>query len=310
MDVLGIGDIDVDIYLEVDRIPGRDEKLVANQYHIFPGGMVGNFVVALSRLGMSCGFHGPVGDDEYGQMAINDLVENKVDPTYVIIKQGGKTYFCVVILDDSGEKALIVAPTDCLEPLEEDISERAIKSARHMHTIYHGPAQLKAIQLAKINNLTVSVDFEPGSIKDNPEVVDHLSLIDIAFINQNALQYLSDLPDQEAAAFDVLSKGPEVVCVTLGSKGSLIVKKNEPEPKWVKAFKVPVIDTTGAGDCFAAGFVYGYLKGWPIELTGQIASATAAIKIMSKGGHAGAPSISQVREFLLENQVHIPKNTL
>jgi sugar/nucleoside kinase (ribokinase family) len=308
MDVIGFGDIDVDIYLEVDRIPSRDEKVMANSVNFYPGGMVANFLVALRRLGTTCGFHGPVGADEYGEIAVKDLKDNQVDTSYMVVKKGKKTYFCVVMLDDSGEKALIVAPTECLAPEEEDIISDAIKSAKHMHTIFHGPAQAKAIQMARENGLTISVDFEPASVKGASNLDDLLSKIDIAFINRNALRLMSPHEDLERAARDVVSRGPKIVCVTSGKEGVLIVMDSKPEAIKVNSFDVPVVDTTGAGDCFAAGFVHGYLAGWPIDFVGRFASATAALKIMSKGGHAGAPKFGQVLSFLKENNITIPEN--
>lgn len=306
MDVIGVGDIDIDIYLEVEHIPTHDEKVLAKNVSLFPGGMVANFLVALRRLGTSCGFHGPVGLDEYGQLAINDLKNNLVDTSHVIYKENGRTYFCIVILDDSGEKALIVAPTDCLAPNEEDISPSAIGSAKHMHTVFHSSAQLKAIELARKNNLSISVDFEPDSVKLGKNINEILSLIDVAFINQNALFLMSKNKSIEKAMDDILVRGPRVVCVTLGKRGAIITTQATKKPIYVESFHVPVIDTTGAGDCFAAGFIHGYLQNWPMDFVGKFSSATAAIKIMKKGGHTGAPTYDQVIQFLDEKNVYIP----
>lgn len=307
MDVIGVGDIDIDIYLEVEHIPSHDEKVLAKNVSLHPGGMVANFLVALRRLGTSCGFNGPVGLDEYGQIAINDLKNNSVDTSNVVYKENGKTYFCVVILDDSGEKALIVAPTDCLAPTEDDISPAGIKIAKHMHTVFHGSAQLKAIKLAHKNNLSISVDFEPDSVKIGKNLDEILSLIDIAFINQNALFLMSKHQSIEKAMNDILSRGPGVVCVTLGKRGAIIISQNTKKPTYVESFNVPVIDTTGAGDCFAAGFIHGYLQKWPMDFVGKFSSATAAIKIMSKGGHTGAPTYVEVIRFMNEKKVDIPE---
>jgi ribokinase len=297
MDVIGVGDIDVDIYLHVDHIPSRDEKVSANDVGFFPGGMVANFLVALRRLGTTCAFHGPVGVDEFGGTATDDLIRNRVDTSKIIVKPGKKTYFCVVMLDESGEKALVVAPTDCIDPEESDISEDAICSAKHLHTTFGGPAHLKAIEIAHRNGLTVSADFEPSAVKGK-NVDESLAMIDVAFINQNALALMSAAPTPVEAMTDILSRGPKIVCTTFGKKGSLIMAKGRQEPLHVEAFDVPVVDTTGAGDCYAAGFVHGLLRGWPLESIGLFASASAALNVCQLGGHAGAPSMEQVLSFL------------
>lgn len=308
MDVIGVGDIDIDIYLEVDHIPARDEKEMAKSVNFFPGGMVANFLVALRRLGTTCGFHGPIGSDEFGQAAQADLVSNNVDTSNIIIKNEKKTYFCVVMLDASGEKALVVAPTECLSPEENDISVEAIKSAKHLHTIFLGPAQAKAISIAHENGMTVSVDFEPDSVRNNNTIDEVLSNTDIAFINQNALGLMSNCTDISDAAHAILSRGPRIVCVTLGKRGSLIAAESRAEVLRIASFDVPVIDTTGAGDCFAAGFIHGFLNGWPLEYIGKFASATAAMKITKMGGHSGAPTLDQVRAFLEDRKIYLTSN--
>ncbi len=302
MDVIGVGDIDVDIYLHVGHIPARDEKVSANNVGFFPGGMVANFLVALRRLGTTCAFHGPIGSDEFGVTATDDLICNQVDVSAIVVKPGKKTYFCVVMLDESGEKALVVAPTDCIEPEVKDISEVAIRSAKHLHSTFGGPAQLKAIEIARRNGLTVSVDFEPSAVKGK-NVDDVLAQIDIAFINQNALTWMSAAPTPARAIADILSRGPKIVCTTFGKQGSLIMASKMREPLHVDAFDVPVVDTTGAGDCYAAGFVHGFLRGWPLETIGLFASASAALNVRHLGGHAGAPSTSQVLSFLKDRNI-------
>lgn len=304
MQVIGVGDADVDIYLDVEHLPGRDEKILAQELAFHPGGMVANFLVALSRLGVSCGFHGPVGDDEFGGMVTASMAGHGVDTSGVVVKQGERTYFCTVLLDSSGEKALVVAPTNCLSAQPEDISEAVIARARHLHTTAANMlAAVKAARLAKQHGLTVSMDIEPDNAARITDFKPLLAQVDIAFVNQRAVKFLGESDSLEAAARRVLAYGPRIVCITLGAGGSLAV--SAAETFRASAFSVPVVDSTGAGDCFAAGFVYGFLQNWPLAQTATFASAVGALSVTQRGGHSTLPDLAQVMAFLAERGVKL-----
>lgn len=305
IDVIGVGDADVDIYLDVDHIPGRDEKLLARRVDLHPGGMVANFLVALRRLGTPCGFHGPVGDDDFGRRVLDSLAANGVDIRGAVIKPGGQTYFCTVMLDESGEKSLVVAPTDCLFPQPEDIDGAVIAQARHLHTTAAViPTATKAVRFAREHGLTVSLDLESSNAR-HPDTPALLADVDVLFANQGAVQLLSHSGSAEEAAERLLKYGPSIVCVTMGAAGALVV--SAAGQMQVEAFPVTVVDSTGAGDCFAAGFVHGFLRGWSLSTTAIVASAVGAISVTRRGGHAGAPTGDEVRAFLAARSRDLPE---
>lgn len=305
MDVIGVGDADIDIYLDVDHVPGQDEKVLAESLSFHPGGMVANFLVALSRLGASCGFHGPVGDDEFGRMTLDHMAANHVDITGAVTKPGERTYFCIVMLDGSGEKALVVAPTSCLFPQPDDISEQSIAPARHLHTTAAIiPTAVKAARLAKQHGLTVSVDIEPSAVSQPIALQPLLAQVDLLFVNQRAVKCFGKANSLEDAAQAILAHGPKIVCITMGESGSLVV--SEKTTLRTKAFPVEVVDSTGAGDCFAAGFVYGFLKGWPLSQTVTFASAVGALSVTRRGGRTDLPTLEEVMAFLTAREVELP----
>lgn len=303
MDVIGVGDADIDIYLDVDHIPARDEKIVATRVDLHPGGMVANFLVALCRLGISCGFHGPVGADEFGRLTLDDLSENGVDISGAVIKEGERTYFCTVMLDGSGEKSLVVAPTGCVFPKPDDVSEDHIaRASRHLHTTAAVLSTAeKALYVAKKHALTTSLDLEPSVAKHKDALISMLHQVDLLFINQRAAAVLSETEDPAEAARSILVHGPSVVCVTMGGDGVFVA--DEANQFKVDAFPVTVVDSTGAGDCFAAGFVYGFLQRWPLKQVSTFASAVGALSVTQRGGHTGAPTSKAVDEFLAAHQV-------
>ncbi len=309
MDVIGVGDADIDIYLGVDHIPGRDEKLMAQRLDFYPGGMVANFLAALSRLGTSCVFNGPVGDDEFGRLTLADLAANGVDISSAVIKPGERTYFCSVMLDGSGEKALIVAPTSCLFPSPEDVSAQAIAQARHLHTTAaRRDTAEKAIHLARQHGLSVSLDLEPSAAGEGKRerLQALLAQVDLLFLNERAIALLGEGDELERAAEALVARGTQVVCLTKGKAGS--VTTSTEGMFRTEAFPVTVVDSTGAGDCFAAGFVHGFLKGWPLSQTAVFACAVGALNVTHYGGHAGAPSFSEASNLLRLRGIELPKD--
>ncbi len=295
LDVLGVGDADMDIYLDVDHIPARDEKVLARAVELHPGGMVANFVVALQKLGATCGFHGPVGDDDYGRAAVDNLVRHGVDTSGVIQKAGQQTYFCTVLLDASGEKALVVAPTPCLFPEPQEIQPELIARARHVHTTAANRATLeRTLAIARAHGIPVSLDLEPTMLAQ-PGIESLLMGVEILFVNQRAIQAVHAASPLDAVR-RLRALGIPTVCITLGAEG--VVAGQGDRIVEQAGFRVPVVDTTGAGDCFGAGFVYGTLQGWPLEQTLPFATAVAAHKVMHRGGHSGSPSMEQVHAFL------------
>ncbi|MDQ6832890.1 MAG: carbohydrate kinase family protein, partial [Chloroflexota bacterium] len=190
-EVVGVGDADVDIYLDVPHLPGRDEKVAATDAAWYPGGMVANFLVALRRLGTPCCFHGPIGADAFGQMVQENFVRQDVATDGLIVKPDGSTYYCVVLLDASGEKALVIAPTDCIAPAPDDIDSAIIAPARHLHTAGSGlEAALHAARIARQHNLSVSLDLEPSDLGAAAQLAELLTLTDLLFVNHRALAAL------------------------------------------------------------------------------------------------------------------------
>jgi ribokinase len=297
MVVIGVGDADIDIYLDVDRIPGRGEKLIAKNVELHPGGMVANFLVALARLGMDCKFHGPVGEDQFGQLSLDHLQQNDVDITDAVIKKHGATYFSLVMLDPSREKALIVAPTDCLYLMPDEISEKAISSAQHVHTtaIYE-PTTTKVINLGKKHGLTVSLDIEPNQLSSYDAFRPLLISTDLVIVNHMAALPLTQKSTYEEALWELINLGSKVACITFGAEGSIIT--DGAQVFRVDAIPVEVVDSTGAGDCYAAGCVLGFLNQWPIETIVKYASAVSAISVGHRGGRSNTPSHQDVVDFL------------
>lgn len=296
-DVLGVGDAGVDLFLRTPRLPGRDEKVLGRYLGELPGGVVANFCCAASTMGSRVALATLIGDDRYGELVLAGLRAAGVATDLVVVKPGGQTYFCVVMLDDSGEKALTVVPTDCISPRREDLRAEMLNHARLVHLMASDPAvTVWVAREAKRRATLVSLDIEPTTLASDPgEMHALLSQVDLAFPNVAGLRALAG-DDELAGARAILEMGPKVVAVTMGARGCLIVTRDETIR--LPAFVVPVADTTGAGDCFNGAFVSGFLRGWDLRRCGLIASAAAAISVTKIGARGALPTLEEADRFL------------
>lgn len=298
-DVLGVGETDVDIFLKVDHVPGRDEKVAGELLGEYPGGIVANFCCAASMLGNRTSIFAQVARDRYGEMAVSDLGAHGVDTGLIQVRDAGSTYFCVVLLDESGEKALTVVETDCMFP---DPAELDPDTFFRSHSVYLMAGNLPlanwAAAEARSRNVLVALDLETSDAERGlPALQELLTNTDIIFPNETALSVLTG-EDSETAAKLLLELGAEIVVVKKGADGCLIVKE---EDMWhVPSFRPPaMVDSTGAGDCFNAAFVTGYLRGWSPERCGKFAAATAALSLREVGARGALPTYEDVERFLV-----------
>ena len=296
---MGLGDAGLDLVLHVPRLPRHDEKILASRIERLSGGVVANVMCALTRLGTHSRLLACVGDDEAGRFVMERLRGFGVDVTRVAVKAGEDTCFSVGLLDASGEKALVLVATSAMFPSPDDLAADAFYEADLLHTTgLRIDTTLKAVALAKRNGMPVSLDLEPSTLQQGWDGVRQiLADTQIVFLNQHSIDdACPGEPDPGAAAATFLGYGPKIVVLTRGSKGSIV--RGAGMDIRTPGFSVPVADTTGAGDCFNASFLHGYLQGWPVERTALFANAAAALSIAAVGAQTALPTVEQVEAFL------------
>ncbi|MBA2306500.1 MAG: carbohydrate kinase family protein [Acidobacteria bacterium] len=301
--VLGLGDAGVDVVLHIPRLPQHDEKILATRVERYPGGVIGNFLCALSRLGTASAFVGCLGNDGFGALVREGFDAFQVDTNRLIVKEGEETYFCVSMLDDTGEKALVIAPTTTMFPAPEDLTDDTVRGADLLHTTgLRIDTTLKAIALARRHGVKVSLDLEPSTLsRGEDRVRELLESSHLLFVNAHAIRGMfPGETDLRRAGLELLRHGPKMVVITQGGQGSLVVTATETIR--TPAFPVAVRDTTGAGDCFNAAFIHGHLEGWALERTALFATAAAAISITAVGAQSGLPTRQAVDEFLQQRR--------
>ncbi len=291
MDAIGFGALNVDKIYLVNKIPKAEEEAYVKDVQIFAGGSASNTIVGLSRLGMKTGYIGKVGNDADGDFLLRDLRSEGVD-TYQVIKADGRSGNALIFVDEYGNRAILVDPgvNDTIRFDEIDLDYVSKFRLLHLTSFICklGEDSFKSQKkLVKVFDGIVS--FDPGAVYAERGLDDLKEIIEETTIfmpNAIEMEILTGLSYKEGAN-EILNMGVEVVVVKLGKRGCYITDgKKELE---IPALNVDVVDTTGAGDAFNAGFLYGYLKGKDLEECGKLGNYVASLCIQKVGAREGLP---------------------
>ncbi len=291
MDAIGFGALNVDKIYLVNKIPNAEEEAYVKDIQIFAGGSASNTIVGLSRLGMKTGYIGKVGNDADGDFLLNDLRSEGVD-TYQVIKADGRSGNALIFVDEYGNRAILVDPGVNDTIRFDEIDSDYVSKFRLLHLTSFicklGEESFKSQKkLVKVFDGIVS--FDPGAVYAERGLDDLKDIIEETTIfmpNAIEMEILTGLSYKEGAN-EILNMGVEVVVIKLGERGCYITDgKTEIE---IPALKVKVVDTTGAGDAFNAGFLYGYLKGRDLEECGKLGNYVASLCIQKVGAREGLP---------------------
>lgn len=290
--LLCVGDIDMDIIVRVTRLPGRDQKVDGERVAQTPGGMAANVAVGARRLGTATRLLGAVGDDAMGREALDALAEEQLDLAHVSTRQGAATFFCIIMVDQDGEKCLVKAVSPAYLPQPEDLTPEAFRGVQHVHlTFTRHDLAMKAIERARHAGASVSLDLEAADIPaGGGRVAELLPNVDLLFI--------SDQSRAEAErALGVLTLGADrSIVTTRGAAGARV--ENAAGIFDLPGHSVQVTDTSGAGDAFAAAFLHCRLGGADDVTSLRFANAAAALSTRAYGAQAGLPRHADVARFL------------
>jgi ribokinase len=247
------------------------------------GGQAANTITALARIGFATGLVGAIGCDALGEFLINELKGVDING----ITKKGKTGICIVVLDEKKERTMFVLPNANDHIKIDEIDYGYIASTKFLHlTSFVGQEPL-LIQRKIATEIpdSVRISFDPGVIYSKRGISDLSEIIQRAFIiflTETEARYLSGLNDCQSALEELLKNGPKIIVCKMGGKGSLVVTKSERYK--ISAFAVDdSVDSTGAGDVFAAGFLGGLIRGWSIEECGELGAKMASLSLAGYG---------------------------
>lgn len=285
-EVFGLGQCSVDYIGKVDRFPSPDVKCECSDTVIQGGGPVATALVALSRWGISCCFTGVIGNDLFGGIIKQSLDLEGIDTRGLLVREGTESQFAFIAAEPArkGRRTIFWRRPTGDPPGPEEIDYKALREARIFHTDgLFMEASIAASEAARDAGVPVAVDA--GSLR--PGMLDLARLSDCFLTSQNFARALIGEDDPVRACLRLGELGPRIAGVTLGPKGYVALVEGEIVRR--PAYAVDAVDTTGCGDVFHAGFIYGVVQGWK---PGQCLDfgAWAASRIATElGGRTGIP---------------------
>ncbi|MBD3190134.1 MAG: hypothetical protein GF308_05800 [Candidatus Heimdallarchaeota archaeon] len=299
MMILAIGNINIDLICSVPRLPKPDDKVIVSNYTRVPGGGACNFAVGLARLGSTVSLFGHVGKDQEGRRAIDSLISENVDVSKVIHELEIPTGFVIILVDEQGESVKIGCreANACLSPTE--ITNELFEGIELVHvSSVSVPIALQVAKKAKELSIISSIDFGGELMGTKKEILTKIiNQYSIVFLNSLSFRQAFGMPPTPPNFQKINLEKDQILNVTLGNQGSYIItpKKNYFIPSW----KVDVVDTTGAGDAYAAGFIHYYSTGIKdLEEIGHKAATCAAIQITRSSARKGMPTKFEVEKFI------------
>ena len=296
-DAVGLGLNSVDLLCLVDRYPGFNTKGELREVSRQWGGQAATAMAALARLGMKVAFIGAVGDDEEGKFSVGSLRQAGVDVEGVAVQPGRASQFAVIIVqgegneEEQGGRTIMWRREVMLRP--EEVREDIVKAGRVLHIDGHSvEAEITAARWAREAGIPVSFDAErvlPGTEK-------LVSLTDYLVASEEFPSALTGLKDPEEALRKIQMSGPRVAAMTRGPRGAVAFDGEQFYES--PGFSVEVVDTTGAGDVFHAGFVFGVLREFDLPRTLRFANALAAMSCRKLGGRTGLCGREDVENFI------------
>ncbi len=295
--VVGIGSCGIDYFAIVPRLLGADEKINADRLEIHAGGVTGNNLTQVARLGAPAGWLGLIGDDETGRLIVKAFEEDGLDLSGIQTIKGEQSTFTWIPVDAQGERCIYMFPNINGKLTADQVRThfaQKIKSATHFHTEASQlplPPIKAAMEVARGAGVRVIFDldvapsyFAHAKLGSEEDLISALQLVDVLKPCKAAAREITGETDYEKIAVKLLALGPKVVAVTMGGEGALIASAGK--MAHVPAFKVNVVDSTGAGDAFMGGLSYGLLQDWNHRGVGLFANACAAICCTKVGARA------------------------
>jgi len=296
-DAVGFGLNAVDHLVVVPSYPAFDTKIRLLEHKQSAGGQTATAMVALRRLGLKTAYAGRFGSDPEGQFGLSTLKDDAVNVDYAEVVEGARNQIAFITIDArNGERTIVWDRDDRLAYAPDEAPVEFGSMGRVLHLDAHDPpACLRLAQAAREAGTIVSADIDNvyGGL---PEL---LPFIDVMIGSKEFPRRVTGIDDQRAALIELQKRyGCAITGMTIGTAGAIVYCDGE----FIESpgFEAPggCKDTTGAGDAFHAGFLYGMLRGDDIETSLRFGNAVAAMKCSALGARTALPTEEQLQKFL------------
>lgn len=294
VDVVGFGESSVDFVHVVPELPRAGAaKLPIAAHYVACGGQVATTLSGCAALALKTSYLGVVGNDGNGERIRRELRERGIDLSRLIVRAAASRYAVILVAEGSGDRVVLSARDPRLDLAPDEIRRDLLPSARLVHVdATDEGASIVVARLGRAKGAVVTCDVDAVTGRTR-ELLSHVT---IPILAEGVPQALTGVSHLEAALRAMRSTHEGTIVVTRGERGCAALEGN----RFVESpgIEVAAVDTTGAGDVFRAGFIYGHLQAWPLERTLRFANAAAAASCTRQGAMAGAPSLDEVLALL------------
>lgn len=300
--VVGCGALNWDCLYRVSQLVTDGESVVEESFEA-PGGSAANTIYALAHWGLRAGFIGAVGDDDEGRRILADFESVGVDTQRLRVVKGQRTGRVIGLVDSKGRRSLYVQPAAnlTLRLTESDVTYAAQAQWVHLSSLVGEEALESQKEFALCLPKEVMVSVAPGMLyarRGIKAIEPLLRRATVLFLAREELALLTGTENLEAAAQQLWGLGIEILVVTLGEQGSWVGSKGK--GRFAPSVQAHVVDTTGAGDAFAAGFLWGLLNGRPLPECQRLGTIAAAFCLRALGARTGTPTLDELLAVAFE----------
>jgi len=295
-DAVALGLNAVDHLIVAPHFPEFDTKIPFISHTLAPGGQCATAMVTLARLGMRTRYIGKVGSDDAGRLQVKSLQSEGVECSGVSVVEGAETQTAFIIIDQvSGERTILWNRDERLILNADEVGREAVTSGRVLHLDGHDVvASIAAATFAREAGVPTVLDIDNASTG----VEGLLPLIDFIVCSSSFTERVTGETDLRTGLKRLAQgSGSRFVAATTGRDGALAYFRGQYIGS--PAFAVDCRDTTGAGDAFHGGFIYGLLSGFSVEETLRFANAVAALNCRGVGARTALPTLDEVNALLV-----------
>ena len=299
VDVVCLGILVADVIARrVDDVPARGSLGLVEEISLHGGGCALNTASVLARFGLTASVVGKVGADPFGDFVLGLLDGRGVERRGVLRDPETPTSATVVLVDSGGERTFLHLPGANGRLRADELDEDVLFSGRALHLAgalvmpdLDGEPAAAVLERAKARGLTTSLDTVWDATGRWERVLPSLPFVDAFVPSLAEAAAISGEEKPEAAAAWLRERGVVTVALKLGADGCYVA--GEGFEGFLVAPAVEAVDSTGAGDAFAAGFLHGHLAGWPLERTAAFANAAGALATTAVGAVEGVPGLGE-----------------
>jgi sulfofructose kinase len=293
VDVVGVGLNATDTVIPLTTYPERGAKVEYSERSVMPGGQVASTVVACQTWGLRSRYVGKLGDDD-GARLHQEAFARVGAETRIVTVPGAASLHNFILVDAGGERSVICQRDERMVLRPEELRREWIVSARVLHLDGHDTAAAtQAAIWAREAGIPVVADLDDTY----PGVEELVANVDYLIVNKDFSCRLMDDANLERALRRMQTRyGCRLSAATLGEDG--VLAWDGKQFLHSAAYCVPVVDTTGAGDIFRAGFIYALLHEWPLERQLDFSCAAAAMNCMAAGARGGIRPLAAIEELM------------